>query len=154
MNFQIICLQDRPALIPAAARWFHEKWEIPEEAYAQSMGQSIAQAGPVPRWYLALDGETIAAGMGVIENDFHDRPDLAPNVCAVYTEPEYRCQGLAGQLLRRVCGDMLALGIPRLYLVTDLVGFYERYDWEYLCQAQCDGEPIRVYTHWESPVLP
>ena len=39
-------------------------------------------------WYLCLCGEKIVAGMGVIENDFHDRKDLAPNVCAVYTEKE------------------------------------------------------------------
>ena len=30
--------------------------------------------------------------MGVIENDFHDRKDLTPNVCAVYTEEDCRCQ--------------------------------------------------------------
>ena len=43
--------------------------------------------------------------MGVIENDFHDRKDLTPNVCAVYTE-EYRCQGVAGSILIFVCKDM------------------------------------------------
>lgn len=42
-------------------------------------------------WYLCLDGEKIVAGMGVIENDFHNRKDLTPNVCAVYTGKEYRC---------------------------------------------------------------
>ena len=33
-------------------------------------------------------------GMGVIENDFHDRKDLMPNVCAVYTEEAYRGRGI------------------------------------------------------------
>lgn len=41
----------------------------------------------------------IIGGMGVIENDFHDRKDLAPNVCAVYTEEDRRCNGIAGALL-------------------------------------------------------
>ena len=41
-------------------------------------------------WYLCLDSECIVGGLGVIENDFHDRKDLKPNVCAVYTEKEYR----------------------------------------------------------------
>lgn len=39
-------------------------------------------------------GEKIVAGMGLIENDFHDKKDLSPNVCAVYTEEEHRCQGI------------------------------------------------------------
>lgn len=46
-------------------------------------------------WYFCLDEGAIAGGLGVIENDFHDRKDLTPNVCAVYTEKEYRCQGIA-----------------------------------------------------------
>lgn len=32
----------------------------------------------VPRWCLALAGERIVAGLGMIENDFHPRTDLAP----------------------------------------------------------------------------
>ena len=57
-------------------------------------------------WYLCLDGGHIVGGLGVIEGDFHDRKDLAPNVCAVYTEKEYRCQGIAGRLLDIVVKDM------------------------------------------------
>ena len=45
-------------------------------------------------------------GLGVIENDFHDREDLTPNVCAVYTEEDRRCRGVAGSLLNYVCEDM------------------------------------------------
>ena len=36
-------------------------------------------------WYLCIDGDRSIGGLGVIENDFHDRIDLAPNVCAVDT---------------------------------------------------------------------
>ena len=34
-------------------------------------------------------------GLGVIENGFHDRKDLTPNACAVYTERERRSNGIA-----------------------------------------------------------
>ena len=100
-------------------------------------------------WYLCLDGEKIVSGMGVIENDFHDRKDLAPNVCAVYTEEAYRGRGIAGQLLNKVVAEMRANGISPLYLVTDHKGFYERYGWEFLCMVQGDGEDemTRMYIH-------
>ena len=83
----------------------------------------------------------------MIENDFHDRPDLTPNICAVFTEPAYRGQGLAGSLLDFVCRDMSKNGIHTLYLLTDHEGFYERYGWEFFCMAQGDGEekPSRMY---------
>ena len=100
-------------------------------------------------WYLCLEGSRLVGGMGVIENDFHDRKDLTPNVCAVYTEEAYRCKGIAGHLLSLVVNDMRSKGIAPIYLVTDHIGFYERYGWEFLCMVQGDGEPnmTRMYIH-------
>lgn len=74
-------------------------------------------------WYLCLDGNRIVGGLGVIENDFHNRKDLTPNVCAVYTEKEYRCQGIAGHLLDKVVEDMRSKGITPIYLITDHTSF-------------------------------
>lgn len=91
-------------------------------------------------------------GCGVIENDFHDRPDLRPNVCAVFVEPEHRCLGIAGQLLAFVCRDFHDRGIDTLYLLTDHEHFYERYGWTYHCPALGEGEsvPSRLYRHvWQ-----
>ncbi len=126
-----LCLCDRPELIETAAQWFHKKWGVPLAAYLESMNDSLT-ASAVPRWYVMLGGNgEIIGGLGVIENDFHDRPDLRPNVCAVYVEPEHRCKGIAGRLLERVCDDMAALGEPVLYLLTDHDSFYEHYGWEF-----------------------
>ena len=47
----------------------------------------------------------------MIENDFHDRKDLTPNVCVVYTEKNYRSKGIAGHLLNMAVEDMKAKGI-------------------------------------------
>lgn len=76
--------------------------------------------------YLCLDNDKIIGGMGVIENDFHDRKDFTPNVCTVYTEKDYRCKGIAGHLLNMVMEDMKSKGITPIYLLTDHTGFYER----------------------------
>jgi len=148
MHYELIRLTDCPERKALAAAWFHEKWGIPLEAYLDSMNDAL-QGGPVPQWYLAMDGERIIGGMGVIENDFHNRPDLTPNVCAVYTEEDCRGQGIAGALLDFVCADMKAQGISEVYLVTDHTGFYERYGWEYVCPVLSDGEdtPSRMYIH-------
>ena len=143
-----ITLRDRPELMERAASWFHEKWHVPAEAYLECM-QAYLAGETEYGWYLCLDGERIIGGLGVIENDFHDRKDLAPNVCAVYTEADCRCRGIAGQLLNMAVEDMRARSITPLYLVTDHIGFYERYGWEFLCMVQGDGEPemSRMYIH-------
>ena len=149
MALQLVRLTDRPQLKEQAAQWFHQKWGVPLAAYQESMEQCLSARSPVPQWYLAMEGERIVGGMGVIENDFHNRPDLTPNVCAVYTEPDRRGKGIAGALLRFVCDDMAGQGIRTLYLLTDHTGFYERYGWEFYCMVQGDGEeaPSRMYRH-------
>ena len=147
-DYTYITLRDKPDLKEKAAEWFHGNWGVPKEAYLECMNDYLNNETEYG-WYLCLDGEKIVGGLGVIENDFHDRKDLKPNVCAVWTSEDYRKQGIAGNLLNLVVEDMRAKGITPLYLVSDHIGFYERYGWEFLCMAQGDDEPemTRVYMH-------
>ena len=149
MNQQIIRLTNRPDLKEQMARWFHEKWGVPLEAYLESMTDCLEGHKAVPQWYAVIENDRIIGGSGVIENDFHDRKDLTPNVCAVYTEEDRRGMGVAGALLNFICRDMASKGISTLYLVTDHTSFYERYGWEFFCMVQGDGEPdmTRMYVH-------
>lgn len=145
---RFVKLREEPRRLEAAAAWFHQKWGIPQEAYRASMEECLTGQG-VPQWYLAVEGERILGGLGVITNDFHPRRDLSPNVCAVYVEEDARCHGIAGALLGLACQDMAQLGYPTLYLLTDHTAFYERYGWEYLCPVRGDGEAqdSRMYIH-------
>ena len=147
-ELQYINLMQKPELMDTAASWFHSKWGVPKEAYAGCMTDYLAGQTQLG-WFLCLDGERIVGGLGVIENDFHDRKDLTPNVCAVYTEESHRCRGIAGKLLDMAVEDLRGKGISPAYLVTDHTGFYERYGWEFLCMVQGDGEPdmTRMYIH-------
>lgn len=147
-KYRYVTLKEMASLKERAAEWFHNKWGVPKEAYLECM-EAYLNGETEYGWYLCLDEEKIIAGMGVIENDFHDRKDLTPNICAVYTEAEYRCKGIAGQLLNMVVEDCRQKGISPVYLVTDHVNFYERYGWEFLCMVQGDGEPemTRMYIH-------
>lgn len=149
MEYQIVRLIDKPEMKEQMAKWFHEKWNVPLQAYLDSMEDCLSRTNPIPQWYVAVEDSRIIGGLGVIENDFHNRKDLTPNVCAVYTEADKRCQGVAGALLSYVCEDMKAKGIESLYLVTDHNAFYERYGWEFWCMVQSDGETdlSRMYVH-------
>ena len=146
--YKYIDLRDYPDLKDEAASWFHSKWGVSKEAYLECMDAYLNKDTEYG-WYLCLDNEKIIGGLGVIENDFHNRKDLSPNVCAVYVEEAYRKQGIAGNLLNMVVKDMRLKGISPLYLVTDHIGFYERYGWEFLCMVQGDGEESlsRMYIH-------
>lgn len=146
--YTYITLRERPQLKNYASEWFHSKWYVPKQAYLECM-EAYINSETEYGWYLCMDGEKIVGGLGVIENDFHDRKDLTPNICAVYTEEEYRCIGIAGHLLDMAVEDLRAKCISPVYLITDHTSFYERYGWEFLCMVQGDGEPhmTRMYIH-------
>ncbi len=150
-EYHIMNLREKPQWKQKAAQWFHEKWNVPVDAYLESIEESLNSENPVPQWYLAVQEDQIIGGIGVIENDFHDRKDLTPNVCAVYVEEEFRCRGIARKMLETVCRDMKEKGIDTLYLITDHDSFYERYGWEFYCMVQGDGEEemTRMYVHRE-----
>ena len=143
-----ITLREMPELKENAADWFHSKWGVPKNAYLDCMDAYLQRKTELG-WYLCLAEDRIVGGMGVIENDFHNRKDLTPNICAVYTEEAYRNQGIAGNLLNMTVNDLRQKGITPVYLVTNHAGFYERYGWEFLCMVQGDGEPemSRMYIH-------
>ena len=147
-NFTYITLREHPELKDAAASWFQSKWGVPKEAYLECMDSYLNHETEYG-WYMCLLDNEIVGGLGVIENDFHDRKDLSPNVCAVYTEEAYRGKGIAGRLLDMAVEDLRSKGISPVYLVTDHTGFYERYGWEFYCMVQGDGEPdmTRMYIH-------
>ena len=147
-EYTYITLREKPQSKDRAAEWFHCKWGVPLEAYLECM-EAYLNRETEYGWYLCLDEERLIGGLGVIENDFHNRKDLTPNVCAVYTEKEYRCKGIAGRLLDMVVDDLKSKGITPVYLVTDHTGFYEKYGWEFLCMVQEDDEPdmMRMYIH-------
>ena len=148
MEYKIVTIKERPDLCEEAAQWFHSKWEVPADAYLESMKASLLEDEPVPGWYLCLCGDTIIGGAGIIENDFHNRTDLTPNLCALYVEEAHRCRGVARKLLSYICEDMKNQGVGTLYLVTEHTSFYERYGWIFLRMVTGeDGGSMRMYVH-------
>jgi len=147
-EYRYLTLREIPELTDTAAQWFHSKWGVPKDAYLECMTAYLRHETE-NGWYLCLCGEEIVGGLGVIDNDFHDRKDLTPNICAVYTEKAHRSRGIAGSLLDFAVDDLRKNGISPVYLVADHIGFYERYGWEFVCMVQGDDEPhkSRMYVH-------
>lgn len=97
-EYTYVSLRQTPELKEAAAAWFHDKWKVPQEAYLECMEEYLNNETEYG-WYLCLNSGRIIGGLGVIENDFHNRKDLAPNVCAVYTEKNIVVRELLGDCL-------------------------------------------------------
>ena len=145
--YAITDLRMQPQWIQKAAQWFHSKWGVPLEAYLQRMNDALTVDCGVPAWHIILnEQEEIIAGLGVIENDFHKRKDLAPNICAVYVEEAYRRQGMARMLLDHAANELAHHGGDTVYLITGHTGLYERYGFTFYGMIEeDDGNMIRMY---------
>ena len=146
--YQYVTLREMPAVKEQAAEWFHSKWGVSKEAYLECMNAYLKKETEYG-WYLCLDGERIIGGLGVIENDFHDRKDLAPNVCAVYTEEAYRGKGNSRKIIEYGSGRYEGKRCLTTLFNNGSHLLLERYGWEFLCMVQGDGEEemTRMYIH-------
>ena len=145
----LISVREHPEWSDRMIGFFRRHWatEASGMVYEDYIRSSIGAKGPMPQWYALVKGERIVAGCGLISNDFISRMDLSPWLAALYVEEDCRGRGLAGVLLQAICDSMAERGIKTLYLLTDHTHFYERYGWEYLCDAMGEGEdtPSRMY---------
>ncbi len=146
-NIHIKKVSDNSDLKEEAAQWFSRKWSVDKELYRQSLDLSIKKKDKVPQWYLLLnENDEIIGGAGVIDNDFHKRKDLTPNICALYVEENYRGRNISKDLLAYIKEDLGNLGYQEVYLITDHIGFYEKYNWEFLDMVEdLDGQITRIY---------
>ena len=129
-----------------ASIFFSNKWGVPIEAYLESMEESLVSTSGVPSWFIIKNEGQIIGGVGVIENDFHKRKDLRPNLCALYIKEEYQKMGISRHLLDTVCSYLKEKGIETAYLITTHTKYYERVNFKFLEEIEEDsGDLVRCY---------
>ena len=78
-----------------------------------------------------MQGETPVGTASLIADDMSIRRELSPWLASVFVVPEYRGQGIASTLVRRVEAEATASGFERFYLYTpDQQALYRRLGWQ------------------------
>lgn len=143
----IYSIKDRPEYKHIAIDWFSSKWGIPKKEYEKSFNEALKNNATIPQWFIFLNEQnSIVGGCGLIENDFIDRTDLKPYVCALFVEPQYRNKKIASALLFRARQYAAELGFKKVYLCTDHTMFYEKCGWKHIgFGTQISGDISRIY---------
>lgn len=152
MQYKIISIRDRHEYSGHAIDWFSSKWGIDRKEYEMSFADCISKNESLPQWYLALDkDDEIIGGCGLIQNDFVDRVDLLPYICALFVEEKARGHALGAKLLENARIEGGKLCFDRLYLCTDHTAYYEKYGWNYIATGNHPwGSTSRIY---EAPTI-
>lgn len=150
--YNIISIRSCPRYSERAIDWFASKWGIDRKEYEKSIYDCINKNESLPQWYLAIDEEDeIIGGCGLIQNDFVDRTDLFPYLCALFVEEKARGNAIGARLLENARIDAGRLGFDKVYLCTDHTSYYEKYGWKYIAIGNHPwGDTSRIY---EAPTI-
>ena len=145
---EIVGIRERPEWLDAGVAFFDAAFGggTSSALYYDCIVHSLDTDSPLPRWFLAVDGDRILGGCGLITNDFISRMDLWPWLCALFVVEEARGRGLGGRLLAHAVAEAGRLGFPAVHLSTDHTSYYERYGWSFLANGVgYDGGISRIY---------
>ena len=142
-------LADHPSLIPTLARWHQDQWSYlsPGRTMEQRVATLQAHLRPaqIPTSFVALSGDTLLGGAGLIAHDMDTRMDLSPWLACVYVTPEHRRRGIGTALVQRVVHEARALDVDTLYLFTpDKEEFYARLGWSVIERTRYHGCQVVV----------
>jgi len=143
----IISIIENPKYKDVAVKYFQQNWKsVLPAIYEDSITHSIHARNSLPQWYLLEKDDEIIGCAGLITNDFISRMDLYPWVCAVFIDKKYRGNAYGSLLIEKAISDTKKAGFGRLYLCTSHIGFYEKYNFEYIGQGYHPwGEESRIY---------
>lgn len=146
-KMKILSVRKNPEYQEKAIRFIQTSWpNVSPKIYEDCISNCIHSEQSLPQWYLLEKDGSIIGCAGLIPNDFISRMDLYPWLCALYIDPGYRGNNYAQLLMQRAQQDALKFGFKELYLCTDHVGYYEKFDFTYIGQGYHPWkEESRIY---------
>ncbi len=96
--------------------------------------------------FIMADGDKLVSFCTLTSRDCIKDDDLFPWIGFVFTSPEYRGKRYSGEVICAARKRALRQGFDKVYLATDHIGLYEKYDFEYM-ESRVDiyGEESRIY---------
>lgn len=150
---RIISVRENPEYKDRAIDYISSKWSsVTKIIYEDCITHCLSAPTLLPQWYLLVNENEIIGCAGLVTNDFISRMDLYPWVCGVYIEEKYRGNAYGSLLLTKAKEDSKKAGFSNLYLSTDHIGYYEKYDFEYIGQGYHPwGDESRIYEYKHHP---
>jgi N-acetylglutamate synthase-like GNAT family acetyltransferase len=141
-------LKDKVEYFESVVQMFWDQWgtETNFTFYHDCMFHSMKTDSDLPRFYIAIQNESIIGTYALLRNDLISRQDIFPWLACLYVAPEYRGQNVGAKLLQHALQETWKKGHDKLYLCTNLNGFYEKYGWIHLTSGYIfNGVESKIY---------
>ena len=110
-----------------ADRCWHQWWTKTDVSlldYSAGIKQMTVKSG-IPIALVAHRASQFMGSVLLIENDLAARPQYSPWIAALWVEPEFRCLGIAGELIKAARKEASQQGFRTCYLcATDANSLY------------------------------
>lgn len=149
-NIKIDYLFSHPEEIGTVAGWEYAQWGRKNGKSLDSIIEKTrakANKNRIPLTLLAFKGATPVGCVALWENDLESRKDIRPYMAILYVVPLQRGQGIGTKLVEAAIREAKALGEKKLYLITDLAGFYEALGWVFESHEYNGRERVRLYSY-------
>ncbi len=148
-DFKIIPLSERPEFAETCAVWCHGEWSHisgldTQEKWVSRFQERVDNIDELPLTWLSLKGKKLVGTASLIEyedKDFYG-DELKPWLVGVFTDADYRNNGIASGLLTHINSEARRIGFSKIYLTTtDAQELYLKNGWHTLktCQHPDEG---------------
>ena len=149
---KIYSIRERPEFIPAMLESLERHWPACMPWIKKHMGLVLAQPGPIPDAYIAVDHGKVVGGYTLAIKQILYSEAEGLWIATLYVDPTFRGQHLSPILIdhaRRRGGE---LGDEKIPLASEHCNYYEKYGFYTIGPDACAwGEPTQMF---ENTTLP
>jgi len=146
--YALFDIRDKQELLDDVVHYYWKQWgsDSNYQFYKDCIGQSCKTDSDVPRFYIIMDNTKIIGSYALLRSELNSRQDLTPWLACLFVDPAYRGEKLGALLQKDALKQTRARGYRRLYLCTELTGYYERTGWTHIGDGYLlNDERTRIY---------
>jgi len=134
---------------PILAQWHQDEWcDISPDLSTSKridLYNSYKSEATIPSCLVAIADDKPSGSASLVFSDMDTHKNLTPWLASVYVHKDYRCHGIASQLIQACIKNARKSGAKILYLFTpDQSDFYLKRGWRMLETAPYHGERVDI----------
>ena len=138
-----------PEAIPIVAQWHQDEWyQISPDLTTNlriSLYKSYSCDNSIPFSLIATINNKPVGSASVVTSDMETHSHLSPWLASVFVHPEFRCNGIATQLIENCIARLKTHDFEMLYLFTpDQLSFYQKRGWQKMESMIYHNEPVDI----------